>query len=253
MPIRAFAHRGGAMHPDLLGHENTLRAFQHAVALGYRDIETDVHLTHDGVLVAFHDAVLDRVTDRTGAISDLPYAEIATARIGGSEPIPTLEELVESLPAYVGMNIDLKAPGTAEALATFLRERDLEKRVIIGSFSTAEMARFRRITEGRVATSATPGEVAAYLASPLAFPLRRLGASVLQIPHRRKGVTICSSGVVRRAHANGLEVHAWTIDDADEINLLLDRGVDGIFTDRTDILRDVLISRGEWHRDWEGS
>ncbi|MFT4264008.1 MAG: glycerophosphodiester phosphodiesterase family protein [Nocardioides sp.] len=250
MAIRAFAHRGGAKHPDLIGFENTMRAFRHAVGLGYRHLETDVHLTQDGVLVVLHDAVLDRVTDHAGAVADLPASEVAAARIGGSEPIPTLAELVESLPSYVRYNIDLKAPGTAEAMARFLRERGLEDRVIIGSFSTAEMERFRALTEGRVATSAVPWEVVAYRASPAAFPLRRLTAAALQIPHVRMGLTITSSGVVRRAHANGIEVHAWTIDDADEMRVLLDRGVDGIFTDRTDILRDVLIERGEW-LDWE--
>jgi glycerophosphoryl diester phosphodiesterase len=244
--VRAFAHRGGALHPELIHHENTLRAFKHAIDLGYRDIETDVHLTLDGVLVAAHDTVLDRVSDGTGAIADLTYAEIAVRRLGDGERISTLAEIVDTLPDDVRYNIDLKAPGTAQALADFLAERGLEDRVIIGSFSTAEMMRFRRITQGRVRTSAVPREVAAYVLCPGAWPLRRLKPMALQIPYRRKGLTIASRGVIRRAHANGLEVHLWTIDDPAEMEFLIDRGVDGLMTDRTDILKSVLMARGYW-------
>ncbi len=107
----------------MIHHENTLRAFKHAVALGYRDIETDVHLTLDGVLVAAHDTVLDRVSDGTGAIAELTYAEIAVRRLGDGERISTLAEVVDTLPDDVRYNIDLKAPGTAQALADFLAER----------------------------------------------------------------------------------------------------------------------------------
>src|SRR5262245_38975690 len=86
--VIAFAHRGGAFHPELEGLENTLTAFRHAVALGYRYLETDVHATRDGVLLAFHDDVLDRVTDQVGPIRDVTYADVRRARVGGHEQIP---------------------------------------------------------------------------------------------------------------------------------------------------------------------
>ena len=89
VPFAAYAHRGGALYPPNLHRENTRHAFQQAVDLGYRYLETDVHATADGVLVAFHDHVLDRVTDRTGPIARLPYVEVAQARIGGIDPIPS--------------------------------------------------------------------------------------------------------------------------------------------------------------------
>src|SRR4249919_183604 len=92
--VSAFAHRGGARHPELSGLENTRAAFAHAVALGYRYLETDVHLTSDGVLVAFHDTVLERVTDGEGRIEDLAWSDLAGVRIAGREPVPTLPELV---------------------------------------------------------------------------------------------------------------------------------------------------------------
>ncbi|HYU85192.1 MAG TPA: glycerophosphodiester phosphodiesterase family protein, partial [Kribbellaceae bacterium] len=94
----AMAHRGGALHPDNVGYENSMKAFAHAVGLGYRYLETDVHATRDGVVVAFHDSSLDRVTDRTGVIADLPWSEVSKARINGHEPIPLLSDLLDRWP-----------------------------------------------------------------------------------------------------------------------------------------------------------
>src|SRR3954470_12062482 len=94
-PVLAFAHRGGARHPDLLGRENTMAAFSHAAALGYSYLETDVHVTSDGVLVAFHDALLDRVSDRVGSLEDLDLATLSGVRVAG-ERIPTLADLVDA-------------------------------------------------------------------------------------------------------------------------------------------------------------
>jgi len=245
----AFAHRGGAYHPDIEGLENTLTAFTHAVDLGYTYLETDVHVTSDGVLLAFHDTVLDRVTDRTGGISESTWAEVQQALIGGRERVPTLAELFEAFPG-VRFNIDLKSEGAVESLARFIEERDAWDRVLVGSFSGRRMNAFRRRTRGRVATSAHPLEVAAFVLSPsarLARWLTRGRPVALQVPHRRGRLLVVSPGLVRRAHAAGVQVHVWTIDDPIEMNALLDRGVDGIMTDRTDILRDVLRARGQWN------
>ncbi len=245
----AFAHRGGAYHPDIEGLENTLAAFRHAVDLGYGYLETDVHVTSDGVLLAFHDTVLDRVTDRTGTIAGSTYAEVQQALIGGSEPVPTLAELFDAFPD-ARFNIDLKSEGAVDALASFIEERDAWDRVLIGSFSARRMETFRRRTRGRVATSAHPLEVAVFVLCPSGRLARllTLGRPVaLQIPHRSGPLTVASRRLVRRAHAAGVQVHVWTIDDPIEMNTLLDRGVDGIMTDRTDILRDVLRARGQWN------
>ena len=130
----AFAHRGGAYHPEIEGLENTVAAFRHAVDLGYTYLETDVHVTSDGVLLAFHDTVLDRVTDRTGNIAESTYAEVQGALIGGSEPVPTLADLFDQFPE-ARFNIDLKSEGAVEALAAFIEEREAWDRVLIGSFS----------------------------------------------------------------------------------------------------------------------
>lgn len=245
--VIAFAHRGGANHPEVAGLENTLEAFQNAHGLGYRYLETDVHATRDGVLLAFHDAALDRVSDSTGAIADLTYAEVQRALINGTHPVPTFGELVDAFPE-ARFNIDIKAAAAVPLLAEFILERGLTDRTLVGSFSRRRLREFRRLTQHRVPTSAAPGEVAAYLLLPGRLANRLTGRQVacLQIPHRHRGLRVTSERLVRSLHRVGKQVHVWTIDDPQEMNLLLDLGVDGIFTDRTDILRDVLIARGQW-------
>ncbi|WP_203335479.1 glycerophosphodiester phosphodiesterase [Nocardioides limicola] len=246
--ILAFAHRGGADHPQLKGLENTMAAFRHAVELGYRHLETDVHATADGVLLAFHDASLDRVTDRTGRLAELTYDVVREARIFGTEPIPTLTELVEAFPA-VSFNIDVKATTAVAPLAAFIEERQLWERVLVGSFSGARLAAFRRLTRGRVPTSAHSLEVLAFRFLPsgrLADLVTGGRVDCLQIPHRHRGLTVATPGLVRRAHAAGKHVHVWTIDDPEEMVALAERGVDGLMTDRTDLLKQVLESRGQW-------
>lgn len=246
--VLAFAHRGGAHHPAIKGLENTMAAFRHAVGLGFDFLETDVHTTRDGVLLAFHDTVLDRVTDRTGNIAEMTSAEVHDALIGGREHVPTLAELFEAFPD-VRFNIDIKSGGAVRPLADFIDAHDLHDRVLVGSFSGRSLNRFRTLTGGRVATSAHPLEVVAFLLSPsgrLARLLTRGRVAALQIPHRRGPLTVANRWLVRKAHTARAHVHVWTIDDAAEMNELLDRGVDGLMTDRTDILKDVLIQRGDW-------
>jgi glycerophosphoryl diester phosphodiesterase len=248
--VVAMAHRGGAMHADLVGLENTLEAFRHAVELGYHYLETDVHASRDGVLLAFHDIVLDRVTDRLGPLATLTAEEIGQARIAGAHAVPTMAELFEEFPD-VRFNIDLKAEAAVHPLAALIERTGAHDRVCVGSFSPGRMRAFRTVTEGRVATSATPPEVAAFRAAPSGALARTLlrgphRPAALQVPHRRGRLTVVTPGLVRRAHAAGLHVHVWTVDEPDEMHHLLDLGVDGLITDRTDLLRDVLVARGQW-------
>ncbi|MBM9459078.1 glycerophosphodiester phosphodiesterase [Nocardioides sp. zg-536] len=246
--VLALAHRGGAFHPEIEGLENTMAAFKHAAGLGYTYLETDVHATSDGVLLAFHDDVLDRVTDGTGAVGELTLADVRRARIGGREQVPTLVELLDAFPR-ARFNIDIKSEAAVEPLAALVRERGLWDRVLVGSFSHRRTRRFRALTEQRVPTAATPWQVVAFRCAPtarIAALLAGPDVDAFQVPHRRGRFTVVTPGFVRRAHAAGLPVHVWTIDDPDEMRLLLDRGVDGIFTDRTDLLKDVLQSCGRW-------
>ncbi|GAB2862902.1 glycerophosphodiester phosphodiesterase [Myroides odoratimimus subsp. xuanwuensis] len=247
----AFAHRGGAYHPEIEGLENTMAAFRHAVELGFDYLETDVHVTSDGVLLAFHDQVLDRVTDSEGEIAKMTYAEVQEALIGGRERVPSLGQLFDAFPR-ASFNIDLKSDGAGSVLAEFIAERDAWDRVLVGSFSGSRLNAFRRLVHGRVPTSAHSLEVLAFRFLPsgrLADLVTRGRVDALQIPHRHFGIRVATPGLIRRAHAAGKHVHVWTIDDPDEMVALIDRGVDGLMTDRTDILRRVLRERGLWREE----
>lgn len=244
--VLAFAHRGGAFHPDLEGLENTLAAFQHAVDLGYRHLETDVHATRDGVLLAFHDTALDRVTSGTGRIEELRYVDVAAALIGDREEIPTLQTLLDHFPGAF-FNIDIKSAAAVEPLARTLESTQTQHRVCVASFSHRRIAAFRRHSGGRVLTAASPPEVAAFRFAPGPLPrLRPPHPGPLQVPWRVHGLTVVTPRLVDRAHRAGRQVHVWTVDDPDDMHRLLDLGVDGLMTDRTDVLREVLLDRRQW-------
>jgi glycerophosphoryl diester phosphodiesterase len=238
----AFAHRGGAGDWP----ENTMPAFQGAVDLGYRYLETDVHVTADGVLLAFHDDRLDRVTDGTGIISDLPHRDIAAALVDGREPIPLLEDLLGTWPD-VRVNIDPKHDGAVDALVEVIRRTKSVDRVCIGAFSDTRLKRMRTLIGPDLCTSLGPRELTGMRAKSFGLPGRPPPAPCVQVPVAFRGVPITDRRFVRTAHALGVQVHVWTIDDPDEMARLLDLGVDGIMTDRPAVLKDLLVARGEWN------
>lgn len=247
-PPIGLAHRGGSGYGPNVGRENTVAAFREAVDMGYRYVETDVHATSDGHLVAFHDDVLDRVTDAQGAIARLPWSEVSTARILGTEAVPTMDELFETFPD-TRFNIDIKSPGAIEPLVDVIRRHDAVERVCVGSFSDDRLRAVRRALGPDLATSAGPRDVAATRLLPRTLRrLLRSPSQALQIPVSQRlgpvSITLTTRRLVAAAHSLGKHVHVWTIDDADEMHRLLDLGVDGIVTDRIDTLRDVLAERG---------
>jgi len=248
-PFAAFAHRGGATYAPNLHRENSLHAFQQAVDLGYRYLETDVHTTADGVLLAFHDHVLDRVTDRTGAIRMLPYAEVAQARIHGIDPIPRLADLLTTFPEAL-FNIDAKADTAVDRLADVIAEHEAYERVCVSSFGVQRLHRLRRRLGNRVASAASSAGVATNRFLPWLTRALNSPAPVLQIPislpFRGRTITALTPGLLRAAHRAGKKVHIWTVDDSETMERLIDLGVDGIFADRIDTLKDVLIRRDRW-------
>ncbi|GAA3612683.1 glycerophosphodiester phosphodiesterase [Marihabitans asiaticum] len=244
----ALAHRGGAEYAPNVGRENTVAAFAEAVAMGYRYLETDVHATADGRLVAFHDDVLDRVTDAVGALAGLPWAEVERARTDAGDAVPLMDELFETFPD-ARFNIDIKAPRAVQPLVEAVRRHGALHRVCVGSFSDQRLRAARRLLGPDLATSAGPAGVAGMRLLPrLLSRLISSPAQALQIPvtHPVAGreVTLVLPKVLAAAHSTGKQVHVWTIDDAEEMHRLLDLGVDGIVTDRIDTLRDVLAERG---------
>ncbi|OON71403.1 glycerophosphodiester phosphodiesterase [Streptomyces tsukubensis] len=238
----AFAHRGGAAG----GLENTVRAFRRAAATGYRYMETDVHTTADGRLVAFHDETLDRVTDGGGRIAELPWSEVSRARVGGVEPVPLFEELLETFPG-ARWNVDLKTESALAPLLELIRRTDAWDRVCVGSFSESRVVRALRLAGPRLATSlGTRGALGLRLRGyGLPGAVRRSALSA-QVPERHGRIRVVDEAFVRAAHARGLQVHVWTVNDAERMADLLDLGVDGIMTDHIETLREVLAARGRW-------
>ncbi|MEQ9642024.1 MAG: glycerophosphodiester phosphodiesterase [Alphaproteobacteria bacterium] len=225
--------------------ENTMAAFAHAVELGYRYVETDVHATADGVLLAFHDDKLDRVTDRVGVIAELPYAEVKLARVDGTHPIPTFDELLNAWPD-LRLNIDPKADNAEGPLIEALQRADALDRICIGSFSGARLGRLRAALGPGLCTSMGPWDVARLRFASWGLPTGRFAANCAQVPEKGYGIHLPDRAFVRAAHARGLKVHVWTINDEASMRRLLDVGVDGIVSDETKLLKRVLQERGQW-------
>lgn len=235
-----FAHRGGAKE----GAENTMPAFEHAVRLGYRYLETDVHATKDGVLVAFHDNVLDRVTDRRGVIGQLPWEHVRQARVG-EDGIPLLVELLTTWPE-ARVNIDIKHEASITPLVEVIEQTGAHDRVCVASFSGKRLHRFRSLTGGRVCTATGPMDIARLRLARVGTAAGTFDAACAQVPVRQGPVVVVTPEFVRAAHDRDMPVHVWTIDDPVEMERLLDLGVDGIMTDRPTVLKEVLVRRGQW-------
>lgn len=239
----AFAHRGGASSAP----ENTLTAFQDAVDLGYRYVETDVHATSDGVLVAFHDNDLSRTCGIDKRISEVTWDELRNARVNGTDPIPLLEDILGTWPD-LKVNIDCKSEGALIPLVECITRTKSLERICIGSFSDSRLRRIREALGAGLCSSMPPREVARILAvSTMRIPSRSgWAAQVAQVPVKQGPITIVTRAFVDKAHRLGIQVHVWTIDDPAEMTRLLDLGVDGIMTDDTRALRDVMVARDCW-------
>jgi glycerophosphoryl diester phosphodiesterase len=241
-PPLAFAHRGGSGTAGNVGIENSLAAFAHAYELGYRYLETDVRTSSDGVVYAVHDEALDRLTGSADPVASLTAESLDLQRLDRREPLARLEVLYESFPD-ARINIDVKSDDAVEPTCAIVRAQDAVDRTCLASFSHRRLQRIRA-TLPDVATSASGRE--AVRAKLLPGALARTPAVCLQVPARRGPLRVVTRRFVRRAHASGLQVHVWTVDEPAEMHELLDLGVDGIITDRTDVLKDVLVSRGTW-------
>ncbi|MFF9208082.1 MULTISPECIES: glycerophosphodiester phosphodiesterase [unclassified Streptomyces] len=238
----AFAHRGGAAE----GLENTMAQFRRAVEAGYRYIETDVHATKDGRLVAFHDATLDRVTDGAGRIADLPWSQVRDARVAGREPVPLFDDLLDVFPD-VRWNVDVKAEAALHPFLNLIARANAWDRICLGSFSEARVVRAQRLAGPKLATSyGTRGVLNLRLRSWGVPAALRRSAVAAQVPEVQSGIQVVDRRFVRFAHAHGLQVHVWTVNEPERMHRLLDLGVDGIMTDHIDTLRKVMEERGVW-------
>jgi glycerophosphoryl diester phosphodiesterase len=237
----AFAHRGG----NEFAPENSFRAFKSAVDIGYKYLETDVHLTKDGFLIAFHDDTLDRVTDKSGLIRDLTLSEIKKAKIAGTDEIPLLSELLNSFTDCF-FNIDCKVDETVQPLINLINNKDFINRVCIGSFSQKRINFIRKSLGKDVKTSMGPAEV--ILSKFLSYT--SLGynfkSSYTSIPIRRYGINLLEERNIKYLKSNNQKVIAWTINDEDQMKMLINIGIDGIMTDNLTLLKKVLIEESLW-------
>jgi glycerophosphoryl diester phosphodiesterase len=252
-----FAHRGGAG----LWPENTLEAFRGAIELGCTHIETDVRMTRDGEIVVFHDEALERTTNGTGRVSAHTLAQlrrldagyrfspdrVSFPRRGQGLVIPTLAEVV-ALSERVRFNVEIKERGPFDlprALFRFIESRALADRFVIAAERHELMRAFRRLCQGRIATSASRRECLQFwFASRLRLTgFLRLPYQALQIPVTAGKLTVVTPGLLDAAHREGLAVHVWTIDERAEMLRLLDLGVDGLMSDHPDRLRKVVLER----------
>jgi glycerophosphoryl diester phosphodiesterase len=248
------AHRGGSR----IAPENTLAAFDRAAALGADAIETDVRLSRDGVVMVFHDEDTFALTGQPGTIEARTAAEIEpldagysfTEDSGASFPlrgaglrIPSFAEALRRYPR-MRFNVDAKTedPALADALARVLREARAEERVCVGSFFDGQAERLGALLPGVARflpqEAATRHVLAAKAgAAPVGLPG---GYDLADLPARMGDMTVVDAPVVEHFHRLGIPVHVWTVDEEEEMRTLLDLGVDGLVTDRPDVLKRVL-------------
>jgi glycerophosphoryl diester phosphodiesterase len=234
----AFAHRGG----NVAAPENTMAAFEHAVSIGYRYLETDIHRSADGVLVAFHDPDLTRTCGVDANIVDLTWAELSELRVDGTEPIPRMVDLLDRWPDH-RFNIDCKSDEAVDPFVELVTERRLHERICVGSFSLRRLRTLRSRLGRGLLTSMAPIEIGALRLSG------RLPGShprAAQVPTDAGRLTVVNERFVANATRAHIPVHVWTINDAPTMHRLLDLEVGGIMTDDVDLLRDVFVERDLW-------
>lgn len=252
-----MAHRGG----DGLWPENTMYGFERAVDLGVDVLETEIHSTADNILVLMHDSTVDRTTNGSGPISSFTLEELKTLDAGynwtsdGGQTfpfrgsgitVPTLEEVFTALP-NARINIDIKQgkPSLLGSLCKTIRTFDMVDRVMVASFSSKVLKAFRRVCP-EVATSAGTGEVALFFMMNMVFlgAAYRPACQAFQVPEYSSGLRVLTKRFVNTARGLNLEVHAWTIDEVNDMKRLLALGVDGIVTDYPDRLISLLRKMG---------
>ena len=240
-PPLAIAHRGGALEVE----ENTLPAFAHAVSLGYSHVELDVHATRDGEVVVHHDPTLERMTGDARAVASLDWSTLSRVRTHGGAGIPRLADVLEAFPDLC-ITIEVKSDGVIDPLAEVLRRSGALSRVCVGAFRAGRTSRLRALLGEELIWSPAHAGVAALWLRGWGLPMPQGAFRLVQVPRVFRGVPVVTPRFVRAAHAAGVRVQVWTVDEAAEMTALLDMGVDAIMTDRPALLKDILIRRGQW-------
>lgn len=239
---RVFAHRGLAVDAP----ENTPLAFAHALSAGVTHIETDVHVTADGVAVISHDPDLRRVAGRDVRVGQLTMAELRRVDLGHAQGFVSLAEALDGFPE-ARFNIDVKVAGAAHPTVKAVAAAGAVDRVLIASFDDDTRLRAVAGLPGVATSASTKAIVKAIggLTLGRTAVLRRalLGVDAVQIPVSYGPLKLVTERNVRLLRAAGVEVHVWTINDAATMGRLLDLGVDGLVTDRADIALGLVRDR----------
>ncbi len=250
-----MAHRGDSAAAP----ENTLLSLRRAVEIGVDFIETDVRLSKDDVPILFHDDTLERTTGEGGTIRDKTIEELYQIDLGynfspddgktfpfrdRALTIVTLREAFEAFPNIM-FNLDIKDEDVhaPDILASVIQEYNREKSVIVGSFHDTQLYRFRKIMP-EVVTCACPSEVTRFVFALKMRVLRLFSKGcpyeVFQVPMKYGRITVVDERFVRAAHDRETAVHVWTVNDREEMDYLINLGIDGIFTDRPALFKDAL-------------
>ncbi len=236
-----LAHRGFSA----TGMENTMSAFSAAIDLGVRYLETDVQTTKDGRVVAFHDRKLRRLTGHPGRVADLEWSQLKQLRVRGQEPIAELAEVLASWP-HLGVNIDVKQWAAVRPLARLLTIQPSLYRFCVGSFQDQRTAAVAELVGPGLGTACGPRTAAAwFLAGTGPWPTRRIrrlppSAVAMQVPARILGRKTVTRDSLALAQEHSLAVHCWTINDPQQMSALVQLGVNGLVTDRSDLALTVL-------------
>jgi glycerophosphoryl diester phosphodiesterase len=232
--LQVFAHRGGAG----LAPENTIAAFDNAVACGADGLELDVHLSKDGVVVVHHDRTLERTTSLAGPLAARTAAELGDAQV------PRLSDVLaryKDVPIIIELKVDSEA--LAHAVVDAVRAAGAVRRVCLGSFHGGVLRSARRI-EPAIATSASREETRwALYRSWIRLSPGAVTYGGFQVPEWSGTTRVISPNFVRRAHHAGLAVQVWTVDSEADAGRLLDLGVDALITDRPDVIVPLCKSR----------
>ena len=225
-----------------------MAAFEHAVDLGYRCVEIDVRATRDRVAVVYHDEDLDRLTSHTGPVAARDWRNLDDVRVGGTEPIPLLEDVLGMWPD-LRLIVDPKSDDVVAPLIEVFRRTNARDRVCVGSFSAHRLRWIRADAPGY--TSCSPFEVVRLRAESWTFPVGTLEADCAQVPPRQPifgdiSIPVVDAPFVRAAHARGMPVQVWTVDEETEMERFLDLGVDAIMSDQVTRLKAVFERRDLW-------
>jgi len=258
-----IAHQGG----EQLAPSNTIMAFDLAKQYDVDVLETDIHMTKDGQLVTIHDATVDRTTDGKGRVDSFTLEELQKLDAGyyfkdlqgnysfrgKGAYIPTLEELFQKYGKEYYFNVEIKDryPQTGDStieqkLWELIQKYGLEKKVIVNSFDNSIVQRFQDFAKGEVPLGAGKAEVIKFVIANKAFlpGFYRPSSQVLQIPTADSGFDLKTQPVIDDAHRLNMQVHYWTINDKDMMKELINKGADGIMTDRPDLLYEVMKEMG---------